>query len=251
MPYILIIKDTTLQERSETVRRYWVILVAVIVSICAVVSSLIDSEGRHVAGTGKNHEGILYVEVHMNDGSSMGCSEFLVSRQVALTAAHCLLPESGEVKETLVAMMEEGGKYRTVGVSRYSLSSRYNPTTSEYDYAALFLNSPVDREAYKTAIYQGKKGDLVVSAGFPGHKQKKQRLEMWEYTLIVDGIKKKNHNKLHMVGPAYHGQSGANFSVKGEKVAYGVLSQGNNGPLFQTFDKPALKEILGWKRSSK
>jgi V8-like Glu-specific endopeptidase len=249
--FILNKKDTTVQERSEKVRRYWVILVAILVSFYAVVSSLMDFKGRHVAGTAKNHESILYVDVHINDGSSVGCSGFLVSKQVALTAAHCLIPKSGKVDEALVAVMEEGGKYRTLGVSRYSLSSRYNQTTSEYDYAALFLNSPVDREPYKVATYQGNKGDLVVTTNFPGHKQKKKHLEMWEYTLIVDEIRRKSHNKLHMIGPAYHGQSGATFSVNGEKVAYGVLSQGDNGPLFQTFDKPALKEISEWKRLSK
>jgi hypothetical protein len=206
-----------------------------------------------------DHPATFFLQIKKDDKVSQ-CTGWAASEKVIITSAHCL---TGRIHYIRVVSHASEYDINSQMARDWETSKSYKPTNSstemsKYDFAAVFLSSPVKVEPYLLAPYPGADNvPVLYSEGYPGDKQDfPKHIEMWSFTHVP----MKQHSLEDVFGEcsgnSIGGQSGSAMFIvdeHGRRIAYGVLKGSWDGNVFMeesivfhAFDEKSLAEINSW-----
>lgn len=198
------------------------------------LNSIIDSDDRVQVSdpTSYPYYKTAYIKTVFNNNTYIPGTAFMINKNVALTAAHCVYNGDATVVSSTLYPGRNGNSYTLSSTVKTTYLFNYDGTNADADYAILVLRDDIGSTCgwfgLRYASNSTLKGLNITTAGYPDDKASGDNRTMWTSTGKILSV---TTNRFQHNADTYTGQSGSaiyHYNGSYGYQAVGIHTHGGN-----------------------
>lgn len=197
-------------------------------------NSIIGSDGRVQVSTPTSYPyyKTAYIKTEFNNNTYIPATAFMISKNVALTAAHCVYNGNASVMRSTLYPGRNGNLYNLSSTVKTTYLFNYDGTNADADYAILVLKDDLGSTCgwfgLRPASNSTLNGLRITTDGYPDDKASGDYRTMWTSTGTISNV---TTNRFQHNADTYTGQSGSaiyHYNGSYGYQAVGIHTHGGN-----------------------